>query len=436
MNNEVTSYEGHDEGLTTKEAITEANRCLQCKTPFCQQGCPIANDIPEFIGALSKGNMGDARDIIARKSNLPAVCGRVCAHEKQCEGNCILNKKGKPINIGKLERFIADFDFQMNLRSEKLRAKTRGNVAVLGSGPAGLTVAGDLAKMGFNVTVFEALPEPGGVLLYGIPSFRLPREVVRREIRRIEELGVQFHTGKVAGETFTVDSLFADSYDAVFIGTGTAVSKDLDLPGKELTGIIQSSYLLRMITLHQSGQLDRDEVPVAKGDKVLIIGAGNVAMDAARSALRLEASEVIVICRRDEENLTALRSEYESAVSEGVKFMWNTSPLEYMGDDEIFTGLKVQTPDGVEEIPATKLFLAVGSRPANKIVSTTEGIDVDKNGYVVSRERPYGMTTRKGVFAGGDVVHQPKTVVLAMKEAKKVAEGIAAYVDAVKLLEL
>lgn len=434
--NEMPEYAEQEPGLTIKEAITEANRCLNCKKPGCKVGCPISNDIPEFLSALGKGNIGEARSIIARKSNLPAVCGRVCAHELQCEGHCVLGKKGAPIQIGKLERFIADFDFKMNLSSDQITAKTRGKVAVIGSGPAGLTVAGDLAKMGFNVTIYEALPEPGGVLLYGIPEFRLPKEVVRREILRIEAQGVNFLTNSVAGEAFTVDELFAKGYDAVFIGSGTAVSKELNLPGKELDGVIQSSYLLRMITLYNSGQIDRHEVPVHQGDTVMVIGAGNVAMDAARSAVRMGAESVSVVYRGDQSTMPALKSEYEGAVADGVRFLWNHSPKAYIGVEGHVAALEVDGPQGTVQLPLNKVFLAVGSRPANRIVSTTSGIEVDEYGYVISRERPYGMTTRKGVFAGGDVVHQPATVVLAMKEAKRVAEGVAAYVDAVKLLEL
>ena len=435
MNEQMMEYAEADTGLGTKEAITEAKRCLNCKKPACREGCPIANDIPDFISALARGNIGDAREVIARKSNLPAVCGRVCAHELQCEGHCVLAKQGAPIKIGKLERFIADFDYRMELTSERIEAKTRGRIAVIGSGPAGLTVAGDLARDGFQVTVFEALSEPGGVLFYGIPAFRLPKDVVRREIARIESLGVAFEMNCVAGKDFTVDELFARNYESIFIGSGTAVAKELDLPGKDLVGVMQSSYLLRMAALFGGGQIQRTEVPVQRGDSVLIIGAGNVAMDAARTSLQLGAQQVTVICRSVEEEIAALRSEYEDTVARGVHFRWSTSPLAYIGSEQV-QALEVQTEEGVVQIATDKIFLAVGSRPANRIVSTTSGIDVDKIGYVITRERPYGMTTRKGVFAGGDVVHRPATVVLAMKEAKKVAAGIAQYVDAVRLLEL
>lgn len=420
-----------------KFAIQEANRCLNCKHPKCQEGCPISNDIPEFIAALGRGDIGEARKVIARKSNLPAICGRVCAHELQCEGHCVLAKTGKTIPIGMLERCIADFAFDMELPLDKVLQKTQGRVAVIGSGPAGLTVAGDLAKLGFDVTVFEALAEPGGVLLYGIPSFRLSKKIVRREIQTIEALGVKFTNNCVVGTTITVDDMFAQGFDAIFIGTGTAIARELDIPGNDLAGIVQSSYLLRTSYLHRSGQVDRTEVLVQENERVLVIGAGNVGMDAARTAMRLGAASVTVLSRTDIENMPALESEYEAARADGVQFVWEVTPTAYEGKDGKLTGLVLQTAEGKQQVmQADKVLLAIGSRPANRIVSTTHGIETDHGGYVTIKERPYGMTTRKGVFAGGDVVHQPASVVLAMREAKKVAAGIAEYVNAVKLLQM
>lgn len=421
-------------GYTIREAIDEAKRCLQCPKPSCKNGCPINNDIPEFINALAKGNVGLALEIIQKKSNLPAVCGRVCPHELQCEGHCVLAKKGKNIKIGMIERFIADFDFDMNLTKEKVVAKTRGKVAVIGSGPAGLTVAGDLSKEGFNVTVFEAAEEPGGVLLYGIPSFRLPKTVVAREIERIESLGIQFITGKMVGPEFTVDDIFAEGYDAIFIGTGTALGKELNVPGNNLVNVMQSNYLLRMIALYNSNQINEKEIPLSKDDKIVIIGGGNVAMDAARSAKRLGVKDVKVVYYNKQEKMGALRAEYEGAVEDGVEFLFETNTLEFLGEDGILTGMKVENSDGIQVLETSRVFLAVGSKPANRIVSSTNDINVDERGYVIVHDKPYGMTTRHGVFAGGDVVHQPATVVLAMKEAQKVSKGIMAYVDAVKLL--
>lgn len=432
--NEAEHYDSTP--FTMKEAIAEAQRCLHCKVPMCRTGCPIENQIPDFIHQLSKGNLGEARTILAEKTNLPAVCGRVCPHETQCEGHCVLGKKGKPIRIGKLEQFIADFDADMGLTRENIPPKTRGNVAVIGSGPAGLTVAGDLAHMGFNVTVFEGEEEPGGVLLYGIPEFRLPKDVVRRETKRIAELGVNYACNTFVGKDITIDQLFERGYDAVFIGTGTAISKELNIPGKELTGVVQSHYFLRMVALFKNGSLDRHEVPVSENDNVLVIGAGNVAMDASRTALRMGAKNVTVVYRGEFESISAAQAEYEEAVSDGVKFMWNTSPIEYIGANGVLKGLKVNSNGTELIVPCDKVLVAIGAKPAKLIISTTKGIDVSDSGYVITKQKPYGMTTLKGVFAGGDVVHQPATVVLAMKEAKKVVEGIASYVDAVKLLEL
>lgn len=420
---------------TMQEAINEAKRCLRCKVPACQKGCPINNDIPDFIYQLSKGNLGEAREILAKKTNLPAVCGRVCPHEKQCVGHCVLNAKGNPIQVGGLEQFIADFDAEMGLIKENIAQKTRGKVAVIGSGPAGLTVAGDLAREGFNVIIYENESEPGGVLLYGIPEFRLPKAVVRREIKKIEALGVTFLTNVTVGKDLTIDDMFSQNFDAIFIGTGTALARDLEIEGREKSGVIQSTYFLRMIALYNAGSVDEDEVPVSKEDKVVIVGAGNVAMDAARTALRYGASSVTIVYRKGLEDMPALKTEYKSALDEGVEFIWYADPVEFTGNHTV-KGLKFKKDGEIKEIEADVIMLAVGSRPASRIVSTTTGIGVNDSGYVITKDKPYGMTTRKGVFAGGDVVHKPATVVLAMKEAKKVAEGIASYVDAIKLLEL
>ncbi len=436
MNKNDNTFNEINESFSIKEAIDEAKRCLNCKNPLCKTGCPIENDIPGFIHQLSMGNMGDAMRIINEKSNLPAICGRVCPHEKQCQGHCILYAKGKGIQIGKLERFVADFDIQMNLIRDRLPQKTRGKVAVIGSGPAGLTVAGDLARQGFRVTIFESQEEAGGVLMYGIPEYRLPKAVVRKEIEKIEALGVNFILNCIVGYQITVDQIFERGYDAIFIGTGTALPKDLNVPGAKLRGVIQSSYLLHMANIFNEGAIGRDAVPLKEGEKVGVIGCGNVAMDAARTAIRMGASSVTIIYHRTEADMPAIKSEYQEAISEGVKFMWNTSTQEFLGDENgNLKAIKATTPEGEKTFEFDRICLAIGSRPANRIVSTTTGIDVDEAGYVKTRDFPYGMTTRRGVFAGGDVVHHPATVVLAMKAAKQVAVGIAQYVDAIKLIE-
>ncbi len=422
-------------GYSMREAIDEAKRCLNCKIPQCRKGCPIGNDIPDWIHELSMGNIGNALKIINNKSNLPAVCGRVCAHERQCEGNCVLGKKGHHINIGKLERFVADFDGEMNLSHEKIPARTRGRVAVIGSGPAGLTVAGNLARKGFDVEIFEMEPEAGGVLMFGIPEYRLSKEVVRREIKKITELGVRITCNVTIGQDYTVDDLFDKGFDAIFMGTGTGKPNRLPIPGGENQGVRQAVYFLRRVSLFNSGLISRDEVPVRKGDKVYVIGGGNTAMDAARTAIRLEASEVTVIYHRTADKMTALKAEYDDAVAEGVRFLWNSSVTDIHNTDGVLDRITVVTDGEAAELPADKVIMAVGSAPAARIVSTTEGIEVDGNGYVLTRDLPYGMTTRKGVFAGGDVTNRPASVVHAMQDAQQVAEGIAQYVDAIKLMQ-
>jgi len=427
-----------DEGFTLREAVAEAKKCLQCRVPLCRKGCPIENDIPQFIHALTMGNLGDAMRIINEKSNLPAICGRVCPHEKQCQGHCVLNKKNEPIQIGKIEQFIADFDTEMNLTREPLPQKSRGKIAVIGSGPAGLTVAGDLARIGFNVTIYEEQNEPGGVLMYGIPEYRLPKKVVRAEIEKIAALGVNFKCNTLIGEgDNNIDSLFEQGFDAIFIGTGTAVPQNMDTtPGATLRGVSQSTYFLHNVNSFNEGAISRNAVPLRPGERVAVIGGGNVAMDTARTAIRLGA-EVTVLYRRTEAEMPAIKAEYEQAVAEGVKFEWQTTVTEFIaGSNGRLAACKLKTPTGEHEAPFDRVFLAIGSKPANRIIRSTAGIEVDEKGYIKVVDRPMGMTTRRGVFAGGDVVHRPQTVVLAMKAAKDVAQGFAQYVDAIKLLEV
>ncbi len=439
LSNEVDAVSASfqiEERLSTLQAVNEAKRCLRCKVPMCVKGCPIGNNIPEFIHELSKGNMGAAMSVINETSTLPAVCGRVCPHENQCQGNCVLGKKGEPIKIGKLESFIADFDTEMNLIRENLPQKTRGKVAVIGSGPAGLTVSGLLARKGFHVTVFEAQQQAGGVLLYGIPEYRLPNSVVRNEIKKIEDLGVEFRTGITIGrDNQTIDSIFKEGYDAIFIGTGTSLPKTVDLPGVTLHGVHQSIALLHQVNAYNDGAVSKRHIPLREGEKVAVIGCGNVAMDAARTAIRF-GTDVTVVYRGKPDNMSASEKEYQEALAEGVNFLWEHEPKAFVGDDKgKVRHVVVNTPEGEKTLPFDRVFLAVGSRPANRIVSTADGIEVDAKGYVITHKHPYGMTTRRGVFAGGDVVHRPQTVVLAVKAAKEVAEGIARYVDAIRLLD-
>lgn len=446
-----------NESYTMAEAIKEAQRCLHCKVPQCQKGCPISNDIPEWVHELKKGNLGNAISIIRAKSNLPAVCGRVCAHEKQCEGACVLGKKGEPLNIGKLERFVADFDSENELTHENVAEKTRGKVAVIGAGPSGITVAGDLSRMGFAVEIFEMEAQCGGVLRYGIPEYRLPKEVVAREIRYIEKMGVVIHRNTHVGVEITVDSLFAQGFDAIFIGTGLSKPKSLEIPiwqnGRcisEGEGAIHcadlkrtrlATHFLRRVELISEGFMHRNELPVDVGARVFVIGCGNTAMDASRTALRIGASQVDVIYNRGIDTMSALRAEYDDAVKEGIHFDWWSAITEIHVDDQLdITEIVLETcePDKAPQrqtLPANNIIFAIGATPATKIVRTTSGLENDEHNFLITRNLPFGMTTRKGVFAGGDVVGSQATVVHAMQNAKQVAMGIAQYVDAVKLMK-
>ena len=419
---------------TMAEAIREAKRCLGCKVPQCRKGCPISNDIPAWIHELSRGNLGNAMAIINLRSNLPAVCGRVCAHERQCEGHCVLGKQGANIQIGRLERFVADFDSNMHLMRENIVQKDRGRVAVIGSGPAGLTIAGELARKGVAVEIFEMECEPGGVLMFGIPEYRLPKDVVRKEIEKITQLGVTLRCNTTIGRDYNIDDLFAMGFDAIFMGTGIGKPNKLDVPGAGLWGVQYALYFLRKASLWREGSIPREDVPVREKDKVFVVGCGNTAMDAARTAIRLGAAEVTVLYHRDISRMAALRSEYDEAVAEGVKFCWNTSIKSIHDTEGILDELIITSPEGDRSIAADKVILAVGSSPAARIVSTTDGIDVDEKGYVITRDMPYGMTTRKGVFAGGDVARRQTTVVHAMQDARRVAEGMLAYLDAITLM--
>ena len=438
-------FEYDPTGFTLREAIIEAKRCLHCVKPQCRKGCPIENEIPEFIGELANGNLGAASAVIARRSNLPAVCGRVCPHEKQCEGACILNKTGRGIKIGKLERFVADMDGEFEITPLPKTSEVKGKVAIVGSGPAGLTVAGDLAKKGYEVTVFDGQKEAGGVLMYGIPEFRLPKDVVRREIKKIEQLGVEFKLSSMIGTEVTLDDILNQGYDAVFVGTGNSVSKSLQIEGSLITGVLQAAYLLEMVALAAQGSVDAAEVPVRAGDQVVIIGAGNTAMDAARTAMREKAASVTVLNRSREEEIAAWPAEVELAKEEGVKVLSLLAPQRFLGNEHVIgvecvereiagDGSVVDTAR-TTVIPADKVIIAVGQKPARRIIGSTKGIQVDENGFVKVKERPYGMTTRHGIFSGGDVVHGPATVVRAMKNAKKVSLGIEQYVEAKKLME-
>ncbi len=427
-----------ESGFSQEEALAEASRCLQCKKPLCRQGCPVNNAIPQFIRALKEGEYAQGLEAIYRHSYLPAVCGRVCPQEKQCEASCILARKGKAIRIGKLEQFIADNATEVGFPKV---AATMGAIAVIGSGPAGLAAAVQLAQLGYAVTIFEGEAEPGGVLLHGIPEYRLPKDVVRRDIKKIENLGVEFRLNTLVGVDLFLDDLLAQGYQAVFIGTGAGLPKTLELPGEYLEGVISALYVLQTINLYNSGQLPEQELPVEKGEHVVVIGAGNVAMDAARTASRLGA-EVAVLARRGLNDMAARDIERDEAIADGVKIRTYAAPLAILGEENV-TGIKcvntMVSPAGkvvIKEeesfvLPADKVIFAIGQRPYARIVTTSQGFEINKQGLLICNE--HGMTTREGVFAAGDVVHGPATVVKAMGEGRRIAIEIHAYLLRKKL---
>jgi glutamate synthase (NADPH/NADH) small chain len=434
----MLNFDELEKGFTEEEALAEARRCLKCKKPLCVKGCPIDNRIPEIIAAIEQQDYRTAIDIINENSNLAIICARVCPHNDQCEGSCVLSRKGEGIKISKLERFLAEKEMELALN------RLRGKVAVIGSGPAGLSVASILAKQNYRITVFEAQAKAGGVLRYGIPEYRLPKEVVDKQIEIVRNLGVRMETGVVIGEDLTLDQLFAMGYQAIFIGTGTGLAKKLGVDGENLNGAMQAIYFLETVTLIQDGSLTGRPYPVLPGDRVVVVGAGNVAVDAARTALRLGAASVMAVDIVPEKERRASDKEYAEALHEGVRFAFETSITKIHGEAMV-TGITLQNfarqvrgrestvvplPGTEQLVPCDKVIIAVGQKPFARIVSTTTGIKTNASGYVITESEPYyGMTTRAGVFAAGDVVHEPKTVILAMREGRRVAEAIDAFLQ-------
>ena len=421
-------------GYTEEMAKEEAGRCLNCKNPKCVEGCPVNVRIPEFIHKVAEGDFKAAYEIITSTNALPALSGRVCPQESQCESKCVRGVKGEPVAIGRLERFVADW-YRENVNTKPEKTPSNGmKVAVVGSGPAGLTCASDLAKKGYQVSIFEALHTAGGVLVYGIPEFRLPKAIVANEVENLKAQGVEVMTNMVIGRVLTIDELFEMGYKAVFVGSGAGLPMFMHIPGESLKGVMSANEYLTRTNLMKAYE-ESSDTPIIKSKAVAVVGGGNVAMGAARTAIRLGA-DVTVLYRKTQEEMPAIKSEYEDAVKEGVKFEWKTTVEAFLkGKNGRLGSCVLNTPEGERVEKFDRIYLAIGSRPANRIVSTTSGIEVDEKGYVKVVERPFGMTTRRGVFAGGDVVHRPQTVVLAMKAAKEVAQGIAQYVDAIKLLE-
>lgn len=431
-------------GYTKEEAMEEASRCLNCKKPLCVTQCPVTIHIPEFIQQVKVGNFEEAAKIIAESSSLPAVCGRVCPQETQCEEKCVLGIKGDAVAIGKLERFVADWSRENNTQLVEPAEKNGKKVAVIGSGPAGLTCAGDLAKLGYDVTIFEALHEAGGVLVYGIPEFRLPKDtVVKHEIDNLKKLGVKIETNVIVGRTVTIDSLIEDEgFEAVFIGSGAGLPKFMGIPGENSNGVFSANEFLTRNNLMKAYKSDYD-TPVKVGNKVAVVGGGNVAMDAARTAIRLGA-EVYLVYRRSEEELPARVEEVHHAKEEGLNLELLTNPVEIIADEKGWvTGMKcirmeLGEPDasgrrrpieieGSEfTLDVDTVIMSLGTSPNPLISSTTKGLDINKWQCIVAEEDT-GLTTKEKVYAGGDAVTGAATVILAMGAGKKAAKAIDEY---------
>ena len=433
-------------GYNLEEAMCEASRCITCKNAQCVKGCPVSIDIPGFMSKVKEGKIEEAYQVISQASALPAVCGRVCPQESQCEGKCIRGIKGEPVSIGKLERFVADWARENGIVPQGATEKKGKKVAVIGSGPAGLTCAGDLAKMGYDVTIFEALHEAGGVLVYGIPEFRLPKKaVVAKEIENVKSLGVKIETNVVIGKSVTIDQLIEEEgFDAVFIGSGAGLPKFMGIPGENSNGVFSANEYLTRSNLMKSFD-PNSNTPIMHGKKVAVVGGGNVAMDAARTALRLGA-EVHIVYRRSEEELPARVEEVHHAKEEGIIFDLLTNPTEILADEKGWvTGMKcikmelgepdasgrrrpVEIPDSEFVMELDTVIMSLGTSPNPLISSTTEGLEVNKWKCIVADEAT-GKTSKEGVYAGGDAVTGAATVILAMGAGKAAAKGIDEFLS-------
>ena len=429
-------------GYTEEQAVDEAARCLNCKHHPCMTGCPVQIDIPAFIQRVKERDFEGAYAILTRQSGLPAVCGRVCPQENQCEGKCVRGVKGEPVAVGRLERFVADWHAANSKAAPEKPAPNGHKVAVVGSGPAGLACAGDLVKKGYDVTVFEALHTPGGVLVYGIPEFRLPKAIVRREIDTLRQLGVKVETNMVIGKILTVDELFQRGFEAVFIGSGAGLPRFMHIPGENLSGVYSANEFLTRVNLMKAYK-EGASTPIEKARRVAVVGGGNVAMDAARCAKRLGAEEVSIVYRRSEEELPARKEEVEHAKEEGILFLLLSNPTEILSDGQgRVAGLhcaemELGEPDtSGRRRPVEKagdgfvldvdcVIMAIGTSPNPLIKSTTEGLETQKWGGIVADET--GRTSREGVFAGGDAVTGAATVILAMGAGKNAAAAIDEY---------
>ncbi|MBM4331081.1 MAG: NADPH-dependent glutamate synthase [Deltaproteobacteria bacterium] len=432
-------------GYTPELAKLEASRCLQCKKPTCIDGCPVSIDIPAFLDLILNGDfLGSARKL-KEMNSLPAVCGRVCPQEDQCEKVCILGKKGEPVAIGRLERFAADYEMAHGEFIMPPKAPPTGKkVAVVGSGPAGLTLAGDLIKKGHQVTIFEALHKPGGVLVYGIPEFRLPKAIVQAEVDYLQKIGVELKSNMVIGKIYTVDELMANGYDAVFLGTGAGLPTFMNIPGENFNGVYSANEYLTRSNLMKAYLFPKYDTPIAKGKKVAVLGGGNVAMDSARTALRLGADDVYIVYRRSKKELPARIEEVHHAEEEGVQFHFLTLPVEILGNEDGWVcGMKCQrmelgepdesgrrrpipVPGSEFTLEVDMVVVAIGTGANPLIQSTTPDLKTNKWGYIVA-DPETGETNKKGVYAGGDIVTGSATVILAMGAGRKAADAIHKY---------
>ena len=429
-------------GYGLETAVTEALRCLQCKKPQCVQGCPVEVEIPQFIGALAQRDLPSAAKILKNKNNLPAICGRVCPQETQCEIKCVLGKKGEPVAIGRLERYVADWELGQKKAPPDLPPPTGKKVAIIGSGPAGLTCAADLARLGHKVVIFEALHEPGGVLMYGIPEFRLPKEVVLKEVEYVKSLGVEIRLNSVVGKLYTVDELLNEhGFDAVFLGTGAGLPMFMHIPGENYNGVYSANEFLTRTNLMKAYRFPDYDTPIKVGKKVAVIGAGNVAMDAARCAKRLGADEVYIVYRRSETEVPARAEEVHHAKEEGIIFKFLTAPTEIYGNDKGWvTGMRcikmeLGEPDasgrrrpipikGSEyDMEVDTVIMALGTSPNPLVFQDAEGLERSKWGTVVADEET-GLTRKDRVWAGGDIVTGAATVISAMGAGKRAAASI------------
>ncbi len=448
---EVLRRENFDEvalGYTEEMAIEEAKRCLNCKNMPCRSGCPVNVRIPEFIAKVAEGDFFAAYEIITSTNSLPAVCGRVCPQEKQCESKCVRGIKGESVAIGRLERFVADYVMAREDRAAIEPVITNGHrIAIVGSGPASLTCAGDLNKLGYDVTIYEAFHKSGGVLVYGIPQFRLPKEIVQAEIDQLTESGVKIINDAIIGKSLTVDELFEEGYEAVFIGSGAGLPQFLKIPGENLMGVYSANELLTRVNLMKAYRDDYD-TPIKRFNKVAVVGAGNVAMDAARVAKRLGASSVSIVYRRGRDELPARKEEVEHAEAEGIEFQLLNNPVRIVGDENGFVkGLEVQRqelgePDAKGRrspvpVPGSEwvldcdtVVIAIGTSPNPLVRQTTQGLNFTKKGGIDADE--FGCTSREGVFAGGDAVTGAATVILAMGAGKEGAKSIDKYIKSKK----